>query len=76
MSLQAPKSCQLDSPLQVGKLLGTCGLTVAATATRLRGTCQPAVPPACAVPMQAGPVIEAGGIFEFARSTGMIKAKA
>ncbi len=26
--------------------------------------------------MQAGPVIDAGGIFEYARSTGMIKAKA
>jgi len=28
------------------------------------------------VSLQAGPVIDAGGIFEFARKSGMIKAKA
>lgn len=32
--------------------------------------------PRSVLPTQAGPVIDAGGIFEFARSTGMIKAKA
>jgi hypothetical protein len=32
------------------------------------------VPSLCGVLLQAGPVIDAGGIFEFARNSGMIKA--
>ena len=40
---------------------------------------QPASPVPLHLPSlqrQAGPVIDAGGIFEFARKSGMIKAKA